>query len=187
MSDFLNALKELVGLPPATLFILLGVGFWFLAIVGSVAGRITMRPPQQVIAGVFGTVLIILGLAVHFGPYQRQTETTTKPSTQSNPSPPSSSPSAPSSPVSQSPGPSFDCKTHHQQEEVAICNSATLSRLDRQLYGLYTGLLNRSDIQQTRLKVDERAWLSDRHSCLGNESCLTMAYERRIEQLRSWR
>jgi hypothetical protein len=63
--DLLGAIKDT---PLPTVFVVAGIVFWLLAIAGSVAGKITVRPEHQQTAGILGTVLLISGLVLSYLP-----------------------------------------------------------------------------------------------------------------------
>lgn len=182
MSDLLSALKDT---PIPTILVGSGIFFLLLAVVGTVAGKITVQPGQQWFAALVGAALVGLGLfVIYFAPPSRsEKEMTAAPS----PQPPAQS-NPPQPPAQTSRYPSFDCKTNHQPDEIAICNSGSLSYLDLQLDELYRALRIRlGKDEQARLAEEQNAWVSERNSCRGDESCLTKTYEARIAQLQSRR
>jgi hypothetical protein len=63
--DLLGAIKDT---PLPTVFVVAGIVFWLLAIAGSVAGKITVRPEHQMTAGILGTILLISGLVLSYLP-----------------------------------------------------------------------------------------------------------------------
>ena len=63
--DLLGAIKDT---PLPTVFVVAGIVFWLLAIAGSLAGKITVRPEHQQTAGILGTVLLISGLVLSYLP-----------------------------------------------------------------------------------------------------------------------
>jgi hypothetical protein len=63
--DLLGAIKDT---PLPTVFVVAGIVFWLLAIAGSVAGKITVRPEHQTTAGILGTILLISGLVLSYLP-----------------------------------------------------------------------------------------------------------------------
>jgi hypothetical protein len=63
--DLLGAIKDT---PLPTVFVVAGIVFWLLAIAGSVAGKITVRPEHQMTAGILGTILLISGLVLAYLP-----------------------------------------------------------------------------------------------------------------------
>jgi uncharacterized protein YecT (DUF1311 family) len=52
--------------PLPTILVVAGLVFWVLALAGSLAGRITVRPDQRNIAAVLGTVCIGIGITLFF-------------------------------------------------------------------------------------------------------------------------
>jgi|SRR6476659_5354538 hypothetical protein len=63
--DLLGAIKDT---PLPTVFVVAGIVFWLLAIAGSVAGKITVRPEHQMTAGILGTILLASGLVLSYLP-----------------------------------------------------------------------------------------------------------------------
>lgn len=63
--DLLGAIKDT---PLPTVFVVAGIVFWLLAIAGSVAGKITVRPEHQMTAGILGSILLISGLVLAYLP-----------------------------------------------------------------------------------------------------------------------
>jgi uncharacterized protein YecT (DUF1311 family) len=180
VNDLLNTLSHT---PLPTILVVAGIGFWVLAIAGSVAGKITVEPGKQKTAGVLGTAFLILGLILFFAPGridQGGSETTTK-TTEKSDSPPVNSDQNRSRP-----SPGVNCTGTGTPDEVEICKSATLIDLDWQLYGVYQALLKRLDQnRQTKLAQEESAWVKQRGECQRDVSCLTAAYKSRIVQLQS--
>lgn len=84
--------------------------------------------------------------------------------------------------------PSFDCATDTGPNERAICGSARLARLDRDLDTLYRELRARlRPERQSALRDEQRVWIRQRTACGADEPCLAAAYESRIAQLQRWR
>ena len=78
MNEVLGAIKDT---PLPTILVLAGIVFLLLSVAGSLAGNITVQPGQQRTAGLVGTVLIALGLALYFVPahdLKRETPTSTQ-------------------------------------------------------------------------------------------------------------
>ena len=195
MNDLLNTLSHT---PLPTILIVAGIVFWVLAIAGSLAGKITVEPGKQKTAGFVGTAFIILGLILFFapGPINEPTsETTTKPietnikpietTTKPTETTKSDSPPPNSDQNRARPSPGVNC-TGGTPDEVTICGNATLSDLDRQLYGVYQSLMKRLDQnQQAKLGREEVSWVKQRGECQSDVNCLTAAYKSRISQLQS--
>ena len=81
--------------------------------------------------------------------------------------------------------PSFGCAATTAADEVTICHSATLSKLDRELSEQYRQLLNNlSAEQRTRLRSGQRDWLNKRADCGTDEDCIQLSYRDRILYLR---
>jgi uncharacterized protein len=82
-------------------------------------------------------------------------------------------------------GPSFDCAKGGAPDEVTICNSDTLSVLDRQMADLFTRVRDGlGSAQQLRLGEEQRVWLGHRAACQKDERCIVDAYRSRLAQLR---
>lgn len=80
--------------------------------------------------------------------------------------------------------PSFDCKVHYQDAEVAICNTAELSILDNEISRLYVAALaDQSQTRRNALAAEQRAWIEARNACGTNVACLTAAHQRRVSGL----
>jgi hypothetical protein len=197
--DFINTLSQF---PVATLFILAGIGFLLLSIAGSLAGKITVEPAKQKIAGAIGVALIALGVmypflapdtprpaqpgpspaasAIAVAPAQPPARVEPPTPVAVQPTPPNPTPGI----AGGGPGPGVNCTG--TQTEAAICGSAALSALDRELFAIYWALYNKSnDAQQKQLKNEEIVWVAQRDRCQRNESCIETTYRSRIEQLKS--
>ncbi len=184
MNDLLNTLSHT---PLPTILVVAGIGFWVLAIAGSVAGKITVEPGKQKTAGVLGTAFLVLGLILFFAPgptNQNGSETATKTTETTR----SDSSTTNSDNKSGRPSPGVNCTGTGTADEAAICGNATLIDLDWQLYGVYQALLKQSDqSQQAKLAREEGVWVKQRGECQRDVGCITAAYESRIEQLQSMR
>lgn len=79
---------------------------------------------------------------------------------------------------------SFDCRKARTADEKAICANRDLNdqdvRLD-QLYGITRHLVPMGG--RGAIMDDQRAWLSARKACGGNQACLARSYDNRIRQL----
>ena len=79
---------------------------------------------------------------------------------------------------------SFNCRYAKSPDEVLICQDQELSALDERLSGIYFSvhrILSGED--RTKLERDERAWLQGRENCGRKKECVTLAIERRIQDL----
>jgi hypothetical protein len=63
--DLIGAIKDT---PLPTVLVVSGIVFWLLAIAGSLAGKITVRPEHQMTAGILGTILLVSGLVLSYLP-----------------------------------------------------------------------------------------------------------------------
>ena len=63
--DLIRAIKDT---PLPTVLVVAGIIFWLLAIAGSLAGKITVRPEHQMTAGILGTILLVSGLVLSYLP-----------------------------------------------------------------------------------------------------------------------
>jgi uncharacterized protein YecT (DUF1311 family) len=182
VTDLLNTLSHT---PLPTILVVAGIAFWVLAIAGSLAGKITVEPGKQKIAGFVGTAFIILGLILFFAPgpiNQGASETTIKTSETTKPD----SPPTNSNQNNTRPNPGVNCTGTGTPDEAAICSNATLIDLDWRLYGVYQALMRRLDQnQQTKLAREEASWVKQRGECQRDINCLTAAYQSRISQLQS--
>ncbi|WP_435947956.1 lysozyme inhibitor LprI family protein [Dryocola sp. BD586] len=79
---------------------------------------------------------------------------------------------------------SFDCQKARAADEKAICAHLSLNDKDVEMstkYQFLKGLLamgGRGAIQDA-----QQSWLKTRRQCGGNVTCLTKAYDRRLQQL----
>lgn len=84
-------------------------------------------------------------------------------------------------------GPAFNCRYAKLPAEVAICNSAELSGLDRTMSQLYYTARNRWHGQARRnLKNMQKQWLRQRNSCGYDVNCLRWSYHNQISVLGTW-
>ena len=80
--------------------------------------------------------------------------------------------------------PGFNCRIATGLDEITICQSSDLAKLDRQLQGLYDTLQDRlSPSDKILLKETERRWLLKRSDCGTNGGCIASQYRIRINQL----
>ena len=64
MDDFVNSLTAILGAQLSTVFVLAGILFLFLAVVGKVGATIVVSAQRQKYAALIGVLLIVLGLAL---------------------------------------------------------------------------------------------------------------------------
>jgi WD40 repeat protein len=79
-----------------------------------------------------------------------------------------------------------DCAIDNAESERAVCQSARLSELDRELNSIYfTVLKNTQRSQRADLINSQREWLRLRNNCKDDEACISSVYEERIKELRT--
>ena len=77
--------------------------------------------------------------------------------------------------------PSYDCKAHYADAEVAVCNNPELAILDNELDRVYTRAAKKvNSTQKQALVSDQRHWLELRNACLTDVRCLANQYRTRI-------
>jgi len=82
---------------------------------------------------------------------------------------------------------SFNCNYAKAPDEVMICNSPSLSKLDEQMSVMYFQTRNSlAGAPRARLEGDQVAWLRGRQACGGDPDCLADAYRERIHQLSNY-
>jgi uncharacterized protein len=84
-------------------------------------------------------------------------------------------------------GQSFNCRTADKPDEVLICQSPRLGRLDEQMSSLYFTLRNRlGGAERRALETAQASWLESRFACGRDFQCIETRYERRIAELRDY-
>lgn len=79
---------------------------------------------------------------------------------------------------------SFKCANAKAPDEIAICRSPELSRLDEQLAISYRGQLEQANpSQRPRIVAEQRAWLDARRRCGQDPQCIGTSYRTRIGAL----
>ena len=81
--------------------------------------------------------------------------------------------------------PSFDCAKAGNAVETAICNDASLAKLDVQMTAAYTKALASTSDKKT-LKAAQRQWLQQMHSQCGGQgeaTCISQHYQKRLREL----
>ena len=86
---------------------------------------------------------------------------------------------------------SFNCRYAKLPDEVAICQSDTLSALDEEMASLFyevTDMLRRQGRWRAlrALKRSQRRWLRRRHACGYNFGCIRRRIVQRIDYFESW-
>lgn len=79
--------------------------------------------------------------------------------------------------------PSFDCSLANHPNEQTICQSQTLSALDRGLSHIYSVLLSAVPDDRGVHQDAQRAWLSLRQSCGQDAQCISDLYLSRASQI----
>ena len=91
--------------PLATIFVIAGVIFLFVGIVGNISGKIEPSSKARIISGIFGLAFIGIGLGIHFSQKQVSAETlSAEISPQKNPSESAELPHPPAISVTKSTG-----------------------------------------------------------------------------------
>jgi uncharacterized protein len=82
---------------------------------------------------------------------------------------------------------SFPCRYAAADDELAICASDTLSRLDERMAGLYADLRRTlGGLALARLEATQQDWLARRGRCHDNAACIASVYRARIDELTNW-
>lgn len=131
----------------------------------------TPLPTILVVAGIAFWILAIAGSLAG-----KITSATKAPSSQGRPQP--------GDPHIWWASPGVECRG--SADEVAICRSEELRKLDLLLYGAYHAVLKGlNKDQQVQLADDESDWVKIRGRCGANEDCIANAYRLRIQQLQT--
>ncbi|AMK77819.1 MULTISPECIES: LCCL domain-containing protein [Methylomonas] len=64
--------KALFSAPLATVFVIAGLIFLLVAVVGNISGKIEPGPKGRLFSGILGLAFVIVGLAMHFAQYPAQ-------------------------------------------------------------------------------------------------------------------
>ena len=84
--------------------------------------------------------------------------------------------------------PPFDCSKATELAEIAVCDSADLALIDREMNRIYfdkrdalkaAGKLDDVD----KLRTEQRAFLKTRNDCGYDTACLTALYKKRVSDL----
>jgi hypothetical protein len=193
-----NILSALANSSVPQLLVLAGIAFWILAIAGSLGGKITIAKEKQRLAAVLGSVFFCSGLLLFVASIASSLSNT----------PVSKSGPQSAEPVRHvevagiqiefgKPGPGVNCtgkdpttgkNKEPTPDEVVICKSTALENLDMLAFALYNALFRELDkTQQDQLKIQEESWVNQRGLCGGDEKCLLLSYQGRLEQLNVWR
>jgi hypothetical protein len=120
--------------PLANILVLAGLFFWLLSVAGSLAGKITVKPQQQKIAAILGTVLLVIGLALNF--FIPAPDVSAQ-----RPTPGGNADGACGRPRGRE-RPSFNCANGQEPIEHLICADADLAYWDGEMGRLYHGQID---------------------------------------------
>ena len=82
--------------------------------------------------------------------------------------------------------PSFDCRLHHSDAEVTVCNNPELSLLDNQLNQLYVQALKTlGETKRKDVVSGQRQWIKAALGCGTSAGCLIAKYQAQIQQLKA--
>jgi uncharacterized protein len=84
--------------------------------------------------------------------------------------------------------PPFNCSAAQEQAEIALCDSADLGLLDREMNRLYfdkrDGLKAAGKMPEwDALRLEQRAFLKTRNDCGYDTACITALYKARLKAL----
>ena len=81
-------------------------------------------------------------------------------------------------------GPSFNCNYAKTPDEVAICQTPELSRLDREMAQLYSEAMNfYRGAEGVPIRRDQTTCLNQHRRCGYDVNCIKEAYDRRTNKL----
>ena len=76
---------------------------------------------------------------------------------------------------------SFPCARAHGADEIAICHSPALRRLDGRMDAMYRDILGCSGMGSRDVyREQQRIWITRRRACQSDEACITRLYDRWI-------
>jgi uncharacterized protein len=80
---------------------------------------------------------------------------------------------------------SYNCANAKQPDEIAICDSRTLSELDVEMATLYGVRMSIPMLMGSKgaAQDEQRQFLTDRATCGGDTACIDSAYRQRIDEL----
>jgi hypothetical protein len=102
--------KGIFNAPLATIFIIAGILFLLVAVIGNISGKIEPGVKGRVISGIVGLAFIVLGLSMHF--QQKATDKSTLPTT---------------TPVQKSPDQNFENSVKFNGKEAEVSNAPAVS------------------------------------------------------------
>jgi uncharacterized protein YecT (DUF1311 family) len=160
-----HILDAIVKTPVATILVVAGIIFWLLAIGGSLAGKITVKPQGQKIAAILGTVFLGIGLTLQFVPSKDGAPRI--PSKDEAPLTPDKHSDTQVCPGLRPRGrerPSVSCAHAQEPIERLICADADLAHWDREMGRIYHEKLDqqKSAEDKENLRKQQREWLHGR-------------------------
>ena len=82
-------------------------------------------------------------------------------------------------------GPGFNCAKARAADEKAVCKSAALSRLDRQMQSMYREIQGCALMGARGANYDDQTdWLAKRKQCGVNTRCIKALYDKRLAELK---
>jgi uncharacterized protein YecT (DUF1311 family) len=140
--------------PLASILVLAGLFFWLLAVAGSLAGKITVKPQQQKIAAILGTVLLVVGLALNF--FVPAPNLSSRPATPSEPAASSENVDGACGRPRGRERPSFNCANAQEPIEHLICADADLAYWDGEMGRLYHGQLDQQKTPEAKRDLNKQ-------------------------------
>jgi uncharacterized protein YecT (DUF1311 family) len=145
MAAYFDAISKT---PLANILVLAGLFFWLLAVAGSLAGKITVKPQQQKIAAILGTVLLVIGLALNvFLP---------APNVSAQQAPPSEKVDGACGRPRGRERPSFNCANAQEPIEHLMCADADLAYWDGEMGRVYHGQLDQLKTPEAKSDLIKR-------------------------------
>lgn len=80
--------------------------------------------------------------------------------------------------------PSFNCRYAKTASEKLVCSTPALAALDRELADVFNDTAHQGGIDGRKLRREEQAWIADVRDLCTSATCVTAAYENRLETLR---
>jgi len=143
-----TALDAISKTPLANILVLAGLFFWLLAVAGSVAGKITVKPQQQKTAAIVGTALLVIGLALNF--------LTPTPNVTAQPATPNENVNGACGRPRGRERPSFNCANAQEPIEHLICADADLAYWDGEMGRVYHGQLDQQKTSEAKRDLNKQ-------------------------------